>query len=607
MSDYEPQPELDDELLSAYLDDELSPAERAAVESRLSEDPSAQQLLHQLRSVSEAVQALPQEVVGHDMRESILREAEQARESAAVPGLRAVGEHVDASNGEAAATLDGAPKVTFGQTRRGWIWASLAIAAALLIMAFGRQPEGDRLPAVAQREDRATEALGRGRELEIRPLNEPAAPAGAPEAAPPAPSSASSWHFSTHSTDMDAGPVPTSGPPPARARSLGLENATDLSASPAPAPAQPAEEDRLHFGAYVDAAAPSATNKDESLAEGTAEMPASDHLAAAAPATELRDGSQANELGDASVAGQPAPPADEGQIVEDPLVVVRVHAKRAALESKTFDRLLESSGIEVDSASDDAVATEIAQDSRAARRFAENGQTPAAAETTSEQLKDDATVEAVLVEASPSAIASCMDGLNKDVENFVGLVVDETSTIKAQLAAEDGRDAQVFAKQQLAENLELSKYNRGTVPPEPEALARDKSYSYSSGGAGFGGGGLGGVAGGERNMQQVQQERLFRARKTLTESNAGLAVRLKKWGNNAEPQAGRAGQLSVRGGLTDGTAAPADTEFKVQELRREMKEVEQRAANDKLQVLFLFSCEDPAAATPTTPSRGKAQ
>jgi hypothetical protein len=100
---------------------------------------------------------------------------------------------------------------------------------------------------------------------------------------------------------------------------------------------------------------------------------------------------------------------------------------------------------------------------------------------------------------------------------------------------------------------------------------------------------------------------LIRARKTLTESNEGLAVRFKEWGNNAKSQAGRVGQLSVRGGLADGAAAPANTEFRVQELRREMKEAEQAAADDKLQVLFLFSCEDPAAATPTTPSRGKAQ
>jgi hypothetical protein len=335
-------------------------------------------------------------------------------------------------------------------------------------------------------------------------------------------------------------------------------------------------------------------------------MPAADHLAAAATATELRDLSQAEQMGGASVAGQPAPPVDEAPAVEDQLVVVRVHAKRAALETKTFDQLLERSGIEVDTAVDDAGTNKIAEESRSARRFAENGQAAAAAELAAGLQKDGATVEAVLVEASPAAIASCMDGLNKDVEHYVGLAVDDTSAVKAQSAEETARDPQVFAKQRLAENLELSKYNRGTVPAEAESLDRDKSYYFRSDGLGFGGGRFGGAGGGEYDLQQVQQERL-RARKTLTESNAGLAVRLKEWGTHAEPQAGRVGKLSVRGGLTDGSEAPAAAAFKVQELRREMKDARQAAADNKLQVLFLFSCEDPAATTPTAPSRGKAQ
>ena len=53
------QHELDDELLSAYIDGELSDSERAAVEARLASDPEAQHLLHQLRSVSQDVQSLP--------------------------------------------------------------------------------------------------------------------------------------------------------------------------------------------------------------------------------------------------------------------------------------------------------------------------------------------------------------------------------------------------------------------------------------------------------------------------------------------------------------------------------------------------------------------
>ena len=60
MSDREQNYELDDERLSAYLDDELSAEERAAIEARLADDPAAKRLLHELQSVSQAVQALPQ-------------------------------------------------------------------------------------------------------------------------------------------------------------------------------------------------------------------------------------------------------------------------------------------------------------------------------------------------------------------------------------------------------------------------------------------------------------------------------------------------------------------------------------------------------------------
>ena len=81
MSDREPNYELDDERLSAYLDDELSGEERAAVEARLAADPAAKRLLHELRSVSQAVQALPQEAVGRDLSASVVRRAIEAKQS----------------------------------------------------------------------------------------------------------------------------------------------------------------------------------------------------------------------------------------------------------------------------------------------------------------------------------------------------------------------------------------------------------------------------------------------------------------------------------------------------------------------------------------------
>jgi hypothetical protein len=627
MSDYDQQSELDDELLSAYLDDELSPEDRAAVEARLATDPGAQQLLHQLRAVCEAVQALPQEVVGHDMRESILHQANEARRSGTAAGVRGAGEHADAANGQPSAALEDAPKLTIGRTRRGWVWASLAIAAALLIMVFGREPERDRLPNLAQHQDKdqLRDARGGATDLEVRALNEPAAPVDKSEAAPP-PDSLSAW--AAPATELGAEPAPsaapassiasapTSGPQP-RGRARSLELATE--SPPPPAPTQTIEEVGRHYGAYSDAATPMNLNSD-SLKEDIAEMPAADRLAAAAPTTELRDSQLSNNVADAAAGGEPAAapaepvapaaPAGEGQAARDPLVVVRVHAKRTVLESRTFDRLLERNGIEVDSAATDESGLATLDGSRrAARRFAENDQTNGTAEPASDQRNEAATVDAVLVEAPPAAIEACIDGLNKDQENILGLLVDETAAVEAKLATEFTTDANVLAKQKLAENLELTKYNRGTVPGEQESVTRDKYYFYRSDGAGFGGGGFGGASSNEVRLQLLQQGRRFRARKSLSESDGGLAVRLNERRVIArQPQP--LGQQSARGGRaaeSDSQVAQSDSQaaaMSAGELRREMK-VAGQAGENKLQVLFLFSCDE--AAAPSPPSRGKAQ
>ncbi|HJQ81651.1 MAG TPA: zf-HC2 domain-containing protein [Lacipirellulaceae bacterium] len=617
MSDYDRQSELDDELLSAYLDDELSPEDRAAVESRLAADPAAQQLLHQLRAVCEAVQALPQEVVGHDMRDSILHQANAARQSATAAGPRAADEHADVSNGQPSTALDDAPKLTIGRTRRGWVWASLAIAAALLIMAFGREPERDRLPVVAQHQDkdRLGDTRGGATDLEVRAVNEPAASVAEFESAPP-PDNRFAWQ--APAADMDAvpapetaaAPAPTSGPQP-RGRAGGFGLATD-SPTP-PAQAQTTEELARNYGANSTLAEPMKT-QDESLKEEIAEMPAADRLAAAAPTSELHDMKLGTTVADAAAGGEPAAapaaPADENQAAGDPLVVVRVHAKRTALERRTFDQLLERNGIEVDSApvAESGLAT-LDGSRRAARRFAETGQSNGTAEPASDQPDEAATVDAVLVEAPPAAITACIDGLNKDQENILGLWVDETAALEAKSASDSAPETDVFAKQNLAENLELTKYNRGVVPAEQESLARDKYHFYRSDGAGFGGGRFGGASSNEFRLELLRQGRWLRERKSLSESAGGLAVRLNERGVVAQ-QAQPSGQQSAQGGLgaeNDSRAAQSDSQtaaLSVGEPRREMKEAAQ-AGENKLQVLFLFSCDE--AAAPSPPSRGKAQ
>ena len=53
--------EFDDELLSAYVDDELTAEERATVEERLRCDPEAARLVEELRVLSKSLQAMPRE------------------------------------------------------------------------------------------------------------------------------------------------------------------------------------------------------------------------------------------------------------------------------------------------------------------------------------------------------------------------------------------------------------------------------------------------------------------------------------------------------------------------------------------------------------------
>src|SRR3954468_6878486 len=140
MSDAGRHHELDDELISAYLDDELSVEDRAAVERRLAADPAAQRLLHELRLVSQSVQAMPQQNMGRDLSETIVALIEQERKPTSAP---------------ADSTRPGGklPKLPIFGSRRAWIWASLALAAGLLIMVVERGDDrGNKLATLDHRE-----------------------------------------------------------------------------------------------------------------------------------------------------------------------------------------------------------------------------------------------------------------------------------------------------------------------------------------------------------------------------------------------------------------------------------------------------------------------
>jgi putative zinc finger protein len=71
--------EFSDELLSAYLDGELSAAERAVVESRLAADPEARQLLDELRVLSSEVRGLPRYAAGDGFAQRVVQAALAAK------------------------------------------------------------------------------------------------------------------------------------------------------------------------------------------------------------------------------------------------------------------------------------------------------------------------------------------------------------------------------------------------------------------------------------------------------------------------------------------------------------------------------------------------
>jgi anti-sigma factor RsiW len=165
----------DDELLSAYLDGELTADESARVERLLVERPESRQLLEELRLVRESLQALPRGRLGDDFSQHVLRQAE--RELLRGPKLGETPTPGDLSGSPIGAshrhmggptpergTAHGAddpgkppqgPDLTLASSadspphgfdwqrlRRPVAWASVALAAGLLIMFLSPNQNG---------------------------------------------------------------------------------------------------------------------------------------------------------------------------------------------------------------------------------------------------------------------------------------------------------------------------------------------------------------------------------------------------------------------------------------------------------------------------------
>jgi hypothetical protein len=112
----------DEELISAYCDGELHGAELARAEELLASRPECRQLLEEYRAMRTRLQDVPQRTLGGNFAQRVLRRAER---DILVP--------IGSANSYAAAP---APPKRMGwpQGRRPWVYAAMALAAALLIM-----------------------------------------------------------------------------------------------------------------------------------------------------------------------------------------------------------------------------------------------------------------------------------------------------------------------------------------------------------------------------------------------------------------------------------------------------------------------------------------
>lgn len=642
MTEFASHPEIDDELLSAYLDGELSDDERASVEARLNSDPSARQMLDQLKDASQAMKSLPREAVGHDLRESILRRAEAAmlasnggQAAAAEPSVHPARDR----------TLQGGalPKMTIGRTRRGWVWAALALAAAVVIMVF--QPadqQNGNLPEVAARKEResvdrfAVKDPANNSELrnlgEVPPLAEPQMAAGTASSA------------TTESLPGANAPLGNAVGDPSH-DTIALDRVATLRAPTAPRPSRD-DTSVLADNETVATTSTSSLSKEVELAATPQQQVDSFGVATplngtggrakdvnggpppmdlSGPAAIASSGSERGplETGRGSVRREIAPAAPAGGQVSadesnkavvpastEDLVVVHVVATPDALRRKAFDHLLTENGIRLDEQVDETSRLSVVDTWQSAEHLADRELDRAGGQTR-ERSGESSELDVVLVAAPKTKIEKCLADLKQDQESYLGVAVDYAQVSSAA----DGKDKSVAEAepniQELATDLG-HRYNRGKFSPE---IAQKRNLYYydlsknlaqaPAGGRGFSGGG---ALGGKVKQEQFDEEPLSRADGEILEQRAatqvgdGHARRLLNW--RIDDQANPTSSLP-RPAVAEGPASTSNARQPNSSRLTISEPLEQ--AGENLHVLFVLSrgAESPAGAPPSPPAENQ--
>ncbi len=102
----------DDELLSAYIDGELTGQQLVSIRKRLEKDSTARQVVAELRALSQALRSLPRESLNQEIRQQVLRRAQREMRT-------------DNTSDPSPEKIDqlSRPAEVFHRTPRRWIWA----------------------------------------------------------------------------------------------------------------------------------------------------------------------------------------------------------------------------------------------------------------------------------------------------------------------------------------------------------------------------------------------------------------------------------------------------------------------------------------------------
>ncbi|MEN6450080.1 MAG: hypothetical protein ABFC96_06290 [Thermoguttaceae bacterium] len=396
------------ELLSAYVDGELTAAEQAKVERLLASDPAARQLVDELRALSATLQSLPQEKLGEDLTGAVLQAAGrrmitegEPEEAAAVPLAREVFQRF------------------LSRRTLGWLAVTAAIAVAIWINEQWQKP---KLGPAANRGElaRVDETIERKPPLLAEAPKTPATPEP-PAAGPAVPSSAAEPSVPAAKPAEGAARQPDKIAPLFDRR---LANGKEKALA----------KDRL------DAAGAASEGSKQRLA-GTGEQKAGEGPSPPAKEPPVPGHDQAKKA--ATLPKAKSAPA----IASPPAVlVVRCSVTPAAMRQKALDKLLAANGVvayrQPSDRSPAMVAATPGQQS-AEKKSQKDGEYGGSGAS---PTPEGGVVDRVYVEATPAQLKTVLSGLADQPGDFVAVSAEPVEgrlaeSIIGQYAAAGGRAA----------------------------------------------------------------------------------------------------------------------------------------------------------------------